>query len=132
MARKQLGIFNFTNWPEKVVQPPLSDHSESVVDDFVKMLDPKSSARVVGLEVASDAITVVRRKRKLRVDEQFYVAFDLYGSKTIEKSVALVCAQHNYRAYLREMVDAASGREGFSTSVRSLIAGTVFTTTIGV
>jgi hypothetical protein len=135
MARTQgnkIGIFNFTNWPEQVVLPALSERSASVVDDFVKLLDPASNARVVGLEVAPDVITLVRKKRKPRVEEKFFVAFDLFGSRTTEKSVALVCVDPLYRAYLREIVEAASGRTEFSTSVRSLIAGKVFTTSIGI
>jgi len=134
MARaqdKRVGIFNFKNWPDKVTRPSLGDHSERVVDDFVKLLDINSNARVVGLEVGRDVITLVRRKRKARVDEKFVVTFDLYGSRTAEKTVALVLSDPMFREYLREMVEAASGREGFHTSGRSLIAGKVYTTTIG-
>ncbi len=134
MARtksKKVGIFNFTNWPEKVVRPSLGEHSASVVDDFVKLLDFNSNARVVGLEVTRDSITLVRRKRKARVDEKFVVAFDLHGSRTTEKSVALVFSDATFREYMREMVEAASGHDGFNTSVKSLIAGRVYTTSIG-
>lgn len=129
---KNVGIFNFTNWPGKADAPILSERSSSVVDDFVSLLNPASNARVVGLEVTPEVVTVLRRKRKPRVDEKFLVSFDLYGSRTIEKSVASVFADPAYRDYLREMVDAASGLNGFNTSVSSLIAGRVFTTTIGI
>ncbi|MBY5444501.1 hypothetical protein HFO93_13595 [Rhizobium leguminosarum] len=135
MARpktKKIGIFKFTNWPGEAAQPTLSEHSAFVVDHFVRLLEPASNARVVGLEVAADVITLVRRKRKPLVDERFVVAFDLHGSRTTEKSVALVCSDPTYRDYLREMVEAASGHTGFNTSVRSLIAGKVFTTSIGI
>jgi len=129
---KKVGIFNFTNWPGNTDATTLSERSASVVDDFVCLLDPASSARVVGLEVTPEGITLLRRKRKPRVDEKFVLSFDLYGSRTIEKSVALVFADPAYRDYLREMVDAASGRIGFNTSGRKLIEGRVFTTTIGI
>jgi len=135
MARttgKRVGLFNFTNWPEKAARPSFTEHSALVVDEFVRSLDPSSTARVVGLEVESGSITLVRRKRKLRVDEKFAVSFDLYGSTTREKAVAKACSDPLCREYLREMVEAASGNAAFNTSRRSLIAGMVFTTSIGI
>ncbi|MGO8092880.1 hypothetical protein [Rhizobium leguminosarum] len=129
---KKVGIFNFKNWPEKIAQPTLGGHSASVVDDFIMSLDPGSNKRVVCLEVAPDAITLVRTKRKPRVDQQFLVAFDLYGSRTTEKSVASVCSELSYRDYLREMVEAATGRQEFNaSSAGGLIAGRVFATGLG-
>ncbi len=130
-TREKFGVFQFTNWPDKVTRPSFGDHSASVVDAFVASLDPDSNARVVSLEVSCDTIALVRRKRKPRVDESYVVAFDLYGTVTREKTVALVCADPMFREYLREIVEAASGNTAFNTAARSLIAGKVFTTTKG-
>jgi len=127
----KVGVFNFTNWPDKVIPPSFGDHSASVVDAFVESLDPESNARVVSLEVSGDTIAMVRRKRKPRVDETYVVAFDLYGTVTREKTVASVCAEPTFREYLREIVEAASGNTAFNTAAKSLIAGKVFATTKG-
>lgn len=126
-----MGIFNFTNWPDKVTRPSFGDHSASVVDAFVASLDAGSEARVVSLEVSRDRIALVRRKREPRVDETYVVAFDLYGTVTREKTVALVFTNPTFREYLQEIVEAASGNAAFNTASRSLIAGKVFTTIKG-
>lgn len=128
----KIGSFNFVNWPEKAARLPLSDHSASVVDNFISTLTTGSAARAVSLEVSSDSITLVRRKRKARVAEPFIVNFDVFSSCATEHLLASVLSKDWNRELLREIVEAASGRLEFDAKFAGkMIANAVFTAGIG-
>lgn len=119
-------VFNFLNRPEKLVEPPFSDHSLAVVNAFVSRLDPSSSARVASLEVSKEHIRFHRRKRTPAVGEKFTVALDLQNMTATEAMLVKALCETG-PDNLRRIVDTAAGLVGYDAKFAGrMIASSVF------